>query len=485
MEKIIRGSGFTASERYLNRLSDNTFLKLWTYPNTFSDRNKRTKGDGKEICDLLVVCGDDVLVFSDKSIQWPDGANTEVRWSRWYRRAVKKSVDQIRGAERWLRDFPDRVFLDAACTRRLPIELPPLERRRVHGIAIVRGAHDACSRHFEGDEGSLVILPRLKGDAHLDIGSPDWNPFAIGDVDPDGPFVHVFDETALDRVMVELDTVSDFSGYLAARAEAIRSEDLLFSPGEPDLLTYYMKTEDPRDRPYFLRVQADRLGGRGQVIICPGAYEDFVASPDYAGKKKADERSYVWDRLIGEFVKHILAGSSAWVWGESPSASLAEPALRMMARENRLRRRVLGELLAGTLEQAARQPLDRFARVALPGKDSADVEVGYVFMTLAYFGDIKTDGDYTRYRDIRLSMLHTYCYAVLCENRNVKRAVGIALDTPDRTPGCSEDLLVMEINEWTPELEQDIARRRALYDILDPAALVYRHETGSEYPPLA
>ncbi len=64
LDKIIRGSGFTASERYLQRLSDKTFLKLWTYSNTFSGR-KKNGGDGKEICDLLVVYGDDVIVFSD------------------------------------------------------------------------------------------------------------------------------------------------------------------------------------------------------------------------------------------------------------------------------------------------------------------------------------------------------------------------------------------------------------------------------------
>ena len=33
---------------------------------------------GKELCDLLVVCGDDILIFSDKSIKWSSGVNVEV-----------------------------------------------------------------------------------------------------------------------------------------------------------------------------------------------------------------------------------------------------------------------------------------------------------------------------------------------------------------------------------------------------------------------
>jgi hypothetical protein len=38
-------------------------------------------------------------------------------------------------------------------------------------------------------------------------------PFGIGDVDPDGPFIHVFNDQALDLVMSELDTLVDFTEY--------------------------------------------------------------------------------------------------------------------------------------------------------------------------------------------------------------------------------------------------------------------------------
>jgi hypothetical protein len=157
MKPIYRGKGATDSERYLARLADATFLDLWSYPNTFIDKRSAPGAEGKELADLLVVCGDDVIIFSDKSIAWPPGEDVNLNWSRWYRRAVKKSVDQIRGAERWLRTFPERIFLDPACTAKLPIELPPLERRRVHGIAVALGAQAACSAHFGGADGSLMI----------------------------------------------------------------------------------------------------------------------------------------------------------------------------------------------------------------------------------------------------------------------------------------------------------------------------------------
>jgi hypothetical protein len=55
-----RSDGLTASEQLLAQICDRSFLKLWTYPNLF-------KKPGKELTDLLVVFGNDVIIFSDKS----------------------------------------------------------------------------------------------------------------------------------------------------------------------------------------------------------------------------------------------------------------------------------------------------------------------------------------------------------------------------------------------------------------------------------
>jgi hypothetical protein len=38
----------------------------------------------------------------------------------WYRRAIAKSVIQIRGAERWINQHPDRIFLDRTRRNRYP-----------------------------------------------------------------------------------------------------------------------------------------------------------------------------------------------------------------------------------------------------------------------------------------------------------------------------------------------------------------------------
>ena len=63
-----KSKGLTESERYLANLCEKSFLSLWSYPNVFRDQGRKEgKGDGKELCDLLVVFDRDVIIFSDKS----------------------------------------------------------------------------------------------------------------------------------------------------------------------------------------------------------------------------------------------------------------------------------------------------------------------------------------------------------------------------------------------------------------------------------
>jgi hypothetical protein len=68
-----RGRGLTPSERYLKRLCEKTFLSLWSFPNLF-------KGPGDELCDMLVVYENDVIIFSDKSCAFPDTGSLELDW---------------------------------------------------------------------------------------------------------------------------------------------------------------------------------------------------------------------------------------------------------------------------------------------------------------------------------------------------------------------------------------------------------------------
>ena len=151
-------AGLTPSERILAQLSRRAFLSLWTYPNLHTDEGFRGgTGAAKEFVDVLLVFGDDVVLISDKAVAFNDEKPIEVAWPRWYRKAVLHSVGQLYGALSWLKRFPDRIFLDAKCTRRLPISLPPPERARYHLVAVARGSYEACAKHFPGSLGTLQI----------------------------------------------------------------------------------------------------------------------------------------------------------------------------------------------------------------------------------------------------------------------------------------------------------------------------------------
>ncbi|MHC2248236.1 hypothetical protein [Bradyrhizobium elkanii] len=137
---IHRSRGSTASERLLADLGDAAFLKLWSYPNLFFDKKQGGKGDGKELCDMLVVCGDDVIIFSDKHIAYQEGQPVEVAWPRYYRKAVQEAVKQINGANRIICEFPGKIYTDPACTQRL---LPRGEQDGSGASTMMRGLRRA------------------------------------------------------------------------------------------------------------------------------------------------------------------------------------------------------------------------------------------------------------------------------------------------------------------------------------------------------
>jgi hypothetical protein len=93
---IVRRDGYTDAERYLKRLCDRSFLSLWTYSSVFRDQGQTDKqGDGKEVCDLLVVFKEHIIIFSDKDCEFPDTGNLKLDWNRWFKRAIHGSAKQI------------------------------------------------------------------------------------------------------------------------------------------------------------------------------------------------------------------------------------------------------------------------------------------------------------------------------------------------------------------------------------------------------
>lgn len=477
---VIRGEGQTPSEQYLAKLADRSFLKLWSYPNPFNDKKTGGKGDGKELCDLLVVCGDHVLVFSDKSCAWPATEDIALSWRRWARRSIAASVDQIRGAQRWLANFPERIFTDRKCTQKLPIAFPPPERMKVHGIVVALGAGEASREHFGGGTGSLAIRPSIKGEEHWHKG--DVIPLTIGDINPNGTFMHVLDDATLDVLLNELDTITDFTSYLSKKEAFVRSGILEFAGGDEDLAAYYMKTMGDTGQHEFCREDGKPFGHQERVRIQPGVYASLLSHPQYLAKKHADKASYLWDGLIEAFTKTVLDGTALIPEGQSDAVEHTERALRYMALESRFRRRIMAAGIAEVLRESPKR--DRFTRSFIPGPGDPEKETGFFFMT---FSTPRADLGitYEQYRRARMNCLETYAYALLEKVPGLRRVVGIAREPLLPTGvGLSEDILLLEDVEWTERLRVRLDASKKLFNIMAEGNYTERPAGGSEFPEL-
>ena len=287
-EKSAESEGTTKSERALTRLARKAFLSLWSYPNVYSDEGRSNgKGDGKELVDLLVVFGNDVLLFSDKDCAFQSDVDVRIAWPRWYRRAIDKSARQLVGAENFLKRFPKRVFVDKACSASLPIALPDPSVALYHLGAVSGGGHSAARQFYGGGcSGSLMLLTHLRGRA-----AHEEAPFHVGYPLESGRFVHVLDEITVDLLLDELDTVPDFVAYLSKKEEFLGQPGVIVSvPGEEELLARYLSSM--RDEEHaFPRVPRDV----NYVALPEGDWGVYLKSPQRAAKKKADEISYMWD----------------------------------------------------------------------------------------------------------------------------------------------------------------------------------------------
>ncbi len=446
-------AGLTPSERILAQLSRRAFLSLWTFPNLHTDEGFKAGSKApKEFADGLLVFGDDVVLFSDKDIAFNEEKPLAVAWPRWYRKAVTHSVQQLFGALSWVKRFPDHMFLDAGCTRKLPVPLPAATRARYHLVAVTRGTYKAVAKHFPGSLGTLLIRTDIIGDAHA------HRPFSVG-LGPAGkPFVHILDEFALEVILREFDTASDFLAYLAARERFLGDPNrLIIAPGEEQLVAAHLLNMRGDDH-WF--VPAPGAGEKEPDLISfdESHFESLQNRPEYRAKKQADRPSYIWDELIERFIRlgdPKLAGEYFKQTGQE-----LEEGLRIIAAENRFNRRVLTRALRDALMKAVERPRRRFVRVVTSTQDPERV---YIFLVLPG----GPEESYGEYRQHRVAVLHAYCRCAQLRFPEATTLIGIGIDHPVKNyNGGSEDLFVYRPMVLTEAERREVEKFRSELGIL-------------------
>ena len=475
---IRKSVGVTQSERYLAYVAEKSFLNLWCYPSPFRDQKQSKNGEGKELCDLLVVCGRYVIIFSEKTISWP-GGELEVAWSRWFKRAVWSAAKQARGAERWITEFPERIFLDRKCRTKFPIDFPAREERIIHRVVVAKGTGEGFERYSSNSLGKFVIEPGIRSAQHWQNNRDNVKPFVVGDVDPLSSFVHVFGEVGMDVLMYELNTISDFAGYLEKRANFIRSGQLLRAYGEENLLAHYaVRVNEAGEHDFVSDTGQGEAPGLG-IEIKASEYARLVRNPRYVAKKRAEEVSYLWDMLIETFTTHMLDGTSMSLEGYEFDLRKSELGVRYMALERRFYRRNHGEAVRGVLEKGKSK--DIFFRLVKSTESSAENDTAFFFLTVKNVASPNVDRVYDEYRTMRSKLAQIYAMSVLQRFGHLKRVIGISLEPPDQGAECSEDMIYMEQTVWTDEerraTAEDCRRLGIMRDDLSG-----RYWKGEEYP---
>ena len=452
---IVKSKGSTPTERLLADLCESSFLKLWSYPNPVRD-------DGDELCDLLAVFENQVFIFFDRESRQFDKSDKDplVNWNRWKKRVIDDQIRTAHGAERYIKSGR-RIFLDKALEVQFPIDID-YDKMIVHKIIVAHGAKEACEK-FSDDNvyGSLAILY-----GHSVAQSPF--PFKI-DIDKENP-VHVFDSFNLPIIFGELDTFFDFSSYLEAKIEAIKSLDALFYCGEEDLLAHYYLNFDKNKNRHFIGTSREDINF---LMIGEGEWKDFVQREIYKRKKSADKVSYLWDELIQRTCQNsldgTLRGNATLLKGQS--------AIHEMAKEPRFSRRALSEHMIQAIRNFP-ESSDQGMRY-LSFMPSFYKEKGYVFLQLKV--DRVTDYE-NDYRTKRLAMLEIACGAAKNKFPLLKKVIGIAIDAPKFTQMNSEDFVLMDCSDWPDDRREHYEKKNEMLGFFKSGKATLREKKVTEFP---
>lgn len=450
---INRGEGFTPSEKYLKMLCDRTFLSLWSYTNVFREA-------GKELCDLLVVVGDDVIIFSDKDCHFPNSDDINKDWARWFNRAIESSAKQLWGAEKWIRKYPDEIFLDSKCTNQFPIKIN-VNNTRFHLILVAHGASYKC-RELLGSNGSLIFDNKIKGLKDHTI------PFVIGDLDPNKTFIHILDDFSLSAVLQTRDTVIDFIHYLTKKEKFVRSDIHIISAGEEEMLVAYLKEiNGDNEHDFVIPDTGEPIAG---VYFESGGWDSFMINPQRIAQLQADNISYMWDGLIEAFSKHALSGTQYKV-SEGGFVD-SEKAIRFLALESRFSRRFLSYALKDMILKT--KSTERRIRVCPRANGN------YIAFLLLPFTNEYSDGTYDKYRFARQQILEATCLVVRLKYPDAKNVIGIAMESGVNLERHSEDLLCFDCSQWDDEIEELAKKDQQDFRIL-LSPQFYEHN-DKEYP---
>lgn len=456
---IVKSKGVTRTEVFLSQLCERTFLKLWSFPNPF-------KSDGKELCDLLVVFDRHAFLFFDRESRIFETSESDVNviWKRWKKNVIEKQIKTADGAQKYITQHPDDIYLDQTCEVRLPVQLPHNEFI-VHKIIVAHGAEEACKRDsIDNIVGSLAV-------SYSD-GTSEW-PFRfcvpLERSDP----VHLLDSHNIEILLGELDTAYDFTTYIVAKEEAIQRYDTIVYCGEEDLLAHYFGNFDKKANKHFIGTTDRDVNA---LMIGEGEWQGFRASAPYRRKKIADKKSYLWDEIIQRTADNAFEQK---LLGDCDAFSIASPIFEM-AKEPRFWRRYLVERITYAI-QSFPYHVDGIARY-VSFMQSFYPNVGYVFLQIKFPESVSASLD-TDYRQVRQNILKIACGAAKNKWTHLTTIIGIAIDAPKGKTQTPEDFVLLNAREWPDDIAKHYAELNRGFKFFETGKIQISKRRVSNFPP--
>lgn len=185
----------------------------------------------------------------------------------------------------------------------------------------------------------------------------------------------------------------------------------------------------------------------------------FIKRPKYRAKKVADKDSHIWDRLI-EIISNDFQTGNIEV---GDSLIDLEQTLRIMAREDRFSRRVLGKSFLQFMELAQQGKV----RSRLSRSPSG---VPYVFLARPHGEDRNT-----RRKELRLR-----CFVARGLHSDQAKAIGIATEVYELGKGFSLDVCLFSKDNWTSKDQSLMESLQSELGYFKKPIKTYGHE--DEYP---
>jgi hypothetical protein len=240
--------------------------------------------------------------------------------------------------------------------------------------------------------------------------------------------------------------------------------------GEEDLVAHYFLNFDPESKSYMI---GPKEGGYDFVMIGEGEWRDFVNSDAYRRRKADNQISYAWDRLIQRTGHNALTGTLS---GNS-DVFRGKSAIHEMAKEPRLSRRALSEIVATSIKDFPDNAKGIMRKLSF--MPSYYPGTAYVFLQLFH----ENPGDYeTEYRPIRRSMLEFACGAAKLKFSYLNKVIGIAIDAPKYSRMNSEDFIVLNCENWSKEDQDYYEKANKELGFFQTSALREHRKHVTEFP---